>query len=78
MVYGSQNHPVTDIPCFWVHPCRTAESMGEILEDRRNEMSSMEYLMVWIGLVGSAVGLVLPIDVVLKLKAFDSITTNAV
>ena len=53
-----QNHPVTDIPCFTVHPCNTADAMQEIIGSR--EFSGLEYLLVWIGLIGGCVGLNLP------------------
>ena len=69
MFFETQNHPVTDIPCFWVHPCRTAEAMGEILEAKEREVSPVEYLMVWIGLVGNAVGLALSKDTVVGSRA---------
>ena len=53
-----QNHPVTDIPCFFVHPCNTAEAMKEIIPN--SNISGLEYLLLWLGLVGTCVGLYLP------------------
>lgn len=51
---------MTDIPCFWVHPCNTAEAMSGIVKGIEREVSSVEYLMIWMGVVGAAVGLNLP------------------
>lgn len=59
-----QNHPVTGIPCFWVHPCNTAEAMRSITNGIEKQVTSLEYLMVWIGLVAAAVGLSLPKELV--------------
>lgn len=50
----SQNHPVTDLPAFFIHPCGTKEAMEQfncLLKD---------YLGVWLGLVGGYIGLWLP------------------
>jgi len=49
-----QNHPLTDLPAFFIHPCGTKEAMEQfncLLKD---------YLGVWLGLVGGYVGLWLP------------------
>lgn len=40
---------------FFVHPCNTADAIGSIVEERKIE--AVEYLLVWIGLVGSCVDL---------------------
>ena len=54
----NQNHPVTDIPCYFIHPCKTAEAMEELIDLR--EISRVDYLRLWIGLMGRCVGLYLP------------------
>ena len=51
---------MTDLPCFWVHPCNTAEAMDNYLKGIDREVSPVEYLMIWIGIVGATVGLSLP------------------
>lgn len=61
---GMTHHPLTDVPCFWVHPCNSAEAMRKILGGMKGEVSPVEYLMLWIGLVGIAVGLSLPKEIV--------------
>lgn len=48
------NHPVTDLPAFFVHPCTTKEAMEQFT------CSLKDYLTVWLGTVGSSVGLWLP------------------
>ena len=53
-----QNHPITDLPTYYIHPCNTAEAMRAIIGERR--VLPMEYLQIWIGLVGSCVSLYLP------------------
>ncbi|KAL8822315.1 MAG: hypothetical protein Q9191_006946 [Dirinaria sp. TL-2023a] len=67
LIEGLQNHPLTDFPSFFVHPCNTAEAMRELLGDQKRdskeeerEVSPIEYLMTWFGLVGSSVGLHIP------------------
>jgi len=57
---------VTGIPCFWVHPCNTAEAMRVITRSIKEEITPLEYLMIWVGLVGAAVGLTLPKEMVAK------------
>lgn len=53
-----QNHPATDLPAYFVHPCNTADAMSEIIQG--NQISPQVYLQIWIGLVGSGIGLYLP------------------
>ena len=62
-----QNHPITDFPSFFVHPCNTADAMRELLSDRH--VSAVEYLMIWLGLVGSCVGLHLPKELALAVES---------
>lgn len=58
----NQNHPVTDLPAYFIHPCNTAEALAQILNDR--EVSPLEYLQIWVGLVGPSVGLYFPKNLV--------------
>ena len=57
---GVENHPISDVPCFWVHPCQTAEAIGTVARTWHREPTADEYLMFWIGLVAASVGLSLP------------------
>ncbi|OBT90123.1 hypothetical protein VE02_00892 [Pseudogymnoascus sp. 03VT05] len=52
---SADHHPITDLPCFFMHPCNTKEAM----EQFRARLS--DYLMIWLGIVGYYVGLKLPL-----------------
>lgn len=54
------NHPILGTTAFFVHPCSTSEAMEELGKDR--QVHAEEYLALWIGLVGGAVGLSEPLD----------------
>ncbi|TID27900.1 autophagy-related protein Atg10 [Venturia nashicola] len=54
------NHPVTDIPTFFIHPCQTADALREVARGRT--VSSGEYLLVWMGIIGGSVGLNAPVS----------------
>ena len=64
LIKQHKNHPINGIPCFWVHPCNTAEAMKDMLKGIEREVSPAEYLMIWFGIVGASVGLSLPIEMV--------------
>ncbi|KAK5951699.1 hypothetical protein OHC33_007378 [Knufia fluminis] len=55
------NHPISDMPAFFIHPCRTQEALETVRPD--NEISPLQYLLLWFGIIGSAVGLSVPADV---------------
>ncbi|KAL2355097.1 autophagy-related protein Atg10 [Cryomyces antarcticus] len=52
------DHPVTGLPAFFVHPCKTAEAMEQVRPDR--DVKPEEYLLLWLGIVGASAGLHLP------------------
>ena len=54
-----QEHPVTQRPSFFIHPCNTAEAMLNLSRD--TDILAENYLQAWLGLVGPAVGLHLPV-----------------
>ncbi|KAF2744086.1 hypothetical protein M011DRAFT_496486 [Sporormia fimetaria CBS 119925] len=56
------DHPVTNSPVFFIHPCQTAAVM-EAVSDRKGDMAPFEYLMLWIGAICSCVGLRVPLEV---------------
>ncbi|QDS72576.1 hypothetical protein FKW77_000907 [Venturia effusa] len=58
------NHPITDIPAFFIHPCRTADAMREVAGSRA--ISSKEYMMLWMGIIGGSVGLNAPSSLALQ------------
>lgn len=54
------------MPCFWVHPCNTQNAIREILSNGSHAVGPLSYLMIWMGVVGAAVGLYLPKAMVTK------------
>lgn len=57
------NHPISDLPAFFVHPCNTAEALQAACQDRR--CSEEAYIMIWLGLVGPSVNLYVPSQLLL-------------
>jgi ubiquitin-like-conjugating enzyme ATG10 len=57
-----QDHPVTNRPVFFIHPCQTAEIMQVSVGERK--VSAAEYLTMWIGALGRCVGLNVPLALV--------------
>lgn len=53
-----QNHPLTDIPAYFIHPCNTADAMREVASGKA--LTPEEYMLAWLGLVGGFVGLHVP------------------
>ncbi|KAI5199667.1 hypothetical protein E4T38_06886 [Aureobasidium subglaciale] len=48
------DHPETGMPAYFVHPCRTADTMSAAgAEDVRVQ----DYMLLWLGVVGASVGL---------------------
>nr|POE63213.1 ubiquitin-like-conjugating enzyme atg10 [Quercus suber] len=48
-------HPITGVPAYFVHPCRTADAMSAVVRERN--VTPEEYLLAWTGIVGACVGL---------------------
>ncbi|KAI7226683.1 hypothetical protein KC330_g8723 [Hortaea werneckii] len=63
-------HPVTGGPAYFVHPCLTQDSMRAVMAGR--QVSAVEYLALWIGVVGATVGLSLPVSLARELQSWDS------
>ena len=55
-----QDHPVTNLPVCFVHPCRTHQVMRTVCANQ--QLSPIIYLLKWIAIFGSVVGLVVPQD----------------
>ncbi|OQU94748.1 Autophagocytosi associated protein, active-site domain-containing protein [Cladophialophora immunda] len=51
------HHPVSDRPAFFLHPCNTQGALSAL---KPMSLSPEEYLILWLGLIGSAVGLHVP------------------
>lgn len=54
------DHPVTGLPAYFVHPCRTGEAMVAVIAGRQG-IRPEDYLLLWAGLVGPSVGLSVPV-----------------
>ncbi|KAK0355243.1 hypothetical protein LTR91_021882 [Friedmanniomyces endolithicus] len=54
-----KDHPVTGLPAYFVHPCRTAEGMATV--GGTSTRAPVEYFSLWLGLVGPGVGLAIPV-----------------
>lgn len=63
-------HPVTGLPAYFVHPCRTQEAMRSVTGERT--LRSWEYIVAWIGLVGPSVGLHVPVELAKALSVQES------
>ncbi|KIW72144.1 hypothetical protein PV04_00363 [Phialophora macrospora] len=52
------HHPVSDLPSFFLHPCNTQDALSVLKPDKT--LAPEDYLILWLGLIGSAVGLHIP------------------
>jgi ubiquitin-like-conjugating enzyme ATG10 len=58
-------HPITGMPAYFVHPCRTQEALAPLLENTSHETGSepaVQYLLLWFGVIGASVGLSVPVN----------------
>lgn len=51
---------MTGLPSYFVHPCRTADALRASSES--GKVSPMEYMMLWFGIIGTSVGLAMPLQ----------------
>ncbi|KAI7543497.1 hypothetical protein KC331_g7370 [Hortaea werneckii] len=63
-------HPVTGGPAYFVHPCLTQDFIRAVMAGR--QVSAVEYLALWVGVIGATVGLSLPVSVARELQKFDT------
>lgn len=54
----NQHHPISDSPAFFIHPCNTPEALSVLANGV--ELVPEDYLILWLGLIGSAVSLHIP------------------
>lgn len=60
------DHPITGVPAYFVHPCRTQEALAPLLgpaSSKSGERGGLKYLLFWFGMIGSSVGLSVPVHV---------------
>lgn len=58
---------MSDLPALFIHPCRTQEALQTVCPE--HDVTPLEYLMLWFGVIGSVVGLAAPIDVMSAVNA---------
>ena len=58
-------HPLTGMPAYFVHPCRTQEAMLAVTGGQT--VSSERYLLLWLGVVGPSVSLAVPLALAKRL-----------
>ena len=61
-----EDHPITNSPAFFIHPCQTAAVLES--SSTKKGLTSVEYLMLWIGAMGKSVGLNVPISLAQKVN----------
>jgi ubiquitin-like-conjugating enzyme ATG10 len=57
---STSDHPVTGLPSFFIHPCQTQTAMASLHIDQFGQPD--DYLLAWIGMIGSTVGLSVPLQ----------------
>jgi hypothetical protein len=55
-VVTQQDHPVLNVPFFFVHPCHNWKLLVDCNTDK-TQMSSVKYLISWLSIVGNSFGL---------------------
>lgn len=62
--FSQVEHPYLGIPYYQFHPCRTAGLMRQALsvENAISEISGVKYLILWLSLIATPAGLMLPND----------------
>jgi hypothetical protein len=57
-----QDHPATNRPVFFIHPCQTAEVMAASVGGQN--ITAYDYLLIWVGALGKFVGLDVPMSLI--------------
>ncbi|XP_070701545.1 ubiquitin-like-conjugating enzyme ATG10 [Pempheris klunzingeri] len=56
-----QEHPLLGQSFFMLHPCRTEEFMRPVLQAAQDQHRSVNYVLLWLSVVGPVVGLEVPL-----------------
>lgn len=58
------DHPISGLPAYFVHPCRTVEVMSNLCDSQQDGEGAERdmYLLIWLGLAGGIVGLDVPVE----------------
>ena len=66
-----QDHPVSNMPVHFVHPCRTHEAMRDVCASQ--VLQPIVYLLKWFDVFAGVVGLTIPHDVAQEVDNLERI-----
>ncbi|KAG0258102.1 E2-like conjugating enzyme atg10 [Mortierella polycephala] len=72
---SQQDHPILNVPFFYMHPCETVSLMETVLSGQPLDESKSfleTYIMTWLSFTGQAIGISVPTDVVYTRPATDA------
>jgi len=64
-----QDHPISNLPVYFVHPCMTHEAMRELCPIPN--FQPIVYLLKWFGMFASVLGLTVPHDIAQQVEDLD-------
>ncbi|XP_032388259.1 ubiquitin-like-conjugating enzyme ATG10 [Etheostoma spectabile] len=71
-----QEHPLLGQPFFMIHPCRTEEFMRPVLQAARDQHRSVNYVLLWLSVVGPVVGLDVPLKYATQLHPAAALSST--
>ncbi|KAF9301143.1 hypothetical protein BGZ74_007052 [Mortierella antarctica] len=65
---SQQDHPIFNIPYYYMHPCETVSLMETVLAANPDRFETQEaflksYITAWLSFTGQAIGLSLPVEI---------------
>uniref|UniRef100_A0A3B3YS26 Ubiquitin-like-conjugating enzyme ATG10 n=1 Tax=Poecilia mexicana TaxID=48701 RepID=A0A3B3YS26_9TELE len=73
---SQQEHPLLGQPFFFLHPCRTEEFMGLVLQAAQDQGRPVNYVLSWLSVVGPVVGLDVPLQYCTPLHSAVSLNST--
>uniref|UniRef100_A0A3B3VBQ8 Ubiquitin-like-conjugating enzyme ATG10 n=1 Tax=Poecilia latipinna TaxID=48699 RepID=A0A3B3VBQ8_9TELE len=73
---SQQEHPLLGQPFFFLHPCRTEEFMGLMLQAAQDQGRPVNYVLSWLSVVGPVVGLDVPLQYCTPLHSAVSLNST--
>ncbi|KAF9916828.1 E2-like conjugating enzyme atg10 [Lobosporangium transversale] len=67
---SQQDHPILNVPFFYMHPCETVSLMDTVIQSHNNDpnvpqSSFLEnYIATWLSFTGQAIGVAIPTDMI--------------
>ncbi|KAA8587571.1 hypothetical protein FQN60_016433 [Etheostoma spectabile] len=71
-----EEHPLLGQPFFMIHPCRTEEFMRPVLQAARDQHRSVNYVLLWLSVVGPVVGLDVPLKYATQLHPAAALSST--